>query len=73
MRATITAQEAAKYLNISYWLVLELVKRNELPAIRAGRRVLFRVAALDEWMNKQEAKVLQKPEEPGYGKIRRVL
>ncbi len=72
MRATITAREAAKYLNISYWLVLELVKRKEIPAIHAGRRVLFRVETLDRWMDEQEETTVQKPD-AGHGRIRRVL
>ncbi len=53
-RSTLTAKEAAKYLGISYWKVLEMAKRGEIPHIRAGSRVLFRRESLDQWMLEQE-------------------
>lgn len=42
-RTTLTAKEAAEYLGISYWFVTQLVKRRQLPCIRIGNRLLFRV------------------------------
>jgi excisionase family DNA binding protein len=54
-RSTLRAKEAAAYLGISYWLILELAKKKEIPHIRAGSRVLFRRESLDEWMQNQEA------------------
>lgn len=68
-RATMTAKEAATYLGISYWLVLEMVKRGSLKSIRAGSRVLFRKSALDDWMASQEAGTGS--QEQGYGQLRR--
>ena len=53
-RSTLRAKEAATYLGISYWLVLEMAKRGEIPHIRAGNRVLFRRESLDRWMTQQE-------------------
>lgn len=53
-RSTLKATEAAHYLGISYWLILEMAKRGEIPHIRAGSRVLFRRESLDEWMKNQE-------------------
>ena len=53
-RATLTAKEAAAFLGISYWLILELVKRKKLKAIHAGGRVLFRESSLISWMDSQE-------------------
>lgn len=58
-RATFTAKEAAEYLGISYWLLLEMVKRGEISPIRAGRRYLFRQSGLDEWMTQQERKIAE--------------
>jgi len=72
-RATLTAKEAAEYIGISYWLILELAKRKEIPAIYAGKRVLFRVETLNRWMDGQEAKAVEKPVDTGHGKIRRIL
>ncbi len=78
-RVTLTAREGAEYIGISYWLILELVKRRQIPAIRvgghtgghAGGRVLFRRESLDLWMSEQEGKVVEKPD-TGHGRIRRV-
>lgn len=53
-RVTLSAKEAAAYLGISYWLILELVKRGELNCVKAGGRKLFRQSGLDAWMAKQE-------------------
>lgn len=53
-RVTFTAKEASQYLGISYWLLLELIKRGQIRAIRAGGRYLFRKGGLDAWMSRQE-------------------
>lgn len=53
-KATLSSREAAEYLGISYWLLLELIKRGEITPIRAGGRYLFRQAGLDDWMTRQE-------------------
>ena len=52
--STLKAKEAAAYLGVSYWLLLEMAKRGEVPHIRAGKLVLFRKEALDDWMRQQE-------------------
>ena len=70
-RATLTAKESAKYLGISYWLLLEMCKRKELPHIKAGSRILLRKTSLDAWLLEQEAASVAKPE-PVSGKIRRL-
>ncbi|OPX88284.1 MAG: Helix-turn-helix domain protein [Pelotomaculum sp. PtaB.Bin104] len=69
LRATLTAKEAAGYLGISYWLLLELVKRKEVPAIHAGRRILFRTASLDAWMDSQEKESVQEPAPNGIRRL----
>ena len=40
--------EAAQYLGISYWLVGQLVRKNELPHFRVGGRILFRKKVIDK-------------------------
>lgn len=69
--ATITAKEAAKYIGISYWLVLDMAKKNLIPCIHAGDRVLFRKETLDRWMENQETQSIQ-PINSGYGNIRKI-
>lgn len=60
-RATLTAKEAAEYLGISYWLILELVKRKEIGCVKVGRsRILFRRQSLDDWMTAQESQSTEK-------------
>ena len=53
-KATLSSREAAEYLGISYWLLLEMVKRKEINPIRCGGRYLFRQSGLDAWMDEQE-------------------
>ena len=53
-RVTLDAREAARYLGVSYWLLLELIKRGQIRPIRAGGRYLFRQTGLDRWMSSQE-------------------
>ena len=47
-------QEAAEYLGISYWLVNQLVRRQQIPCSKIGGKFLFRVQALDEYLTKKE-------------------
>lgn len=70
---TMTAQEASKYLGISYWLILEMTKQNKIPFIACGSRKLFRKAALDKWMEEQEKKTSTvENTENQYGKLRKI-
>lgn len=68
--ATLTAKETAEYLGISYWLLLEMTKRKEVPFIACGSRKLFRKEALDSWMTEKEK--ISVAQEPTYGTIRRI-
>ena len=52
--ATVKAKQPAKYLNISYWKILDMVKKGEIPHIKAGKLVLFRRETLDQWLVEQE-------------------
>lgn len=52
---TLKARQAAAYLGISYWKILDMVKKGEIPHIRAGKLVLFRRETLDNWLAEQEA------------------
>lgn len=55
MKATLAAKPAAQYLGFSYWKLLEMVKAKEIPCIRVGNKLLFRLATLDVWLAQQEA------------------
>ena len=61
---TLKSKAAAQYIGISYWLLLEMTKKGELPYIAAGGRKLFRKETLDLWMANQEAQSVQTKSEP---------
>jgi excisionase family DNA binding protein len=46
----LSVEEAAELLGISRGLAYELVRRDELPALRLGRRLVVPVAALEAMM-----------------------
>jgi excisionase family DNA binding protein len=66
------AQEAADYLRISYWNLLEQAKKGVIPCVRIGRRVLFSQEGLEAWIEEQEARSVSKPEQAQYGKLRKI-
>ena len=49
------AKETAKYLKISYWLLMKLVRESQVPSFHCGNRVLFRKSTIDDFIAKQEA------------------
>ena len=53
-RTTLTMKEAAEYLGISYWLVNQLVRKKQIPYCKVGGKYLFRVQALDEYLENME-------------------
>ena len=53
-KETLTMKEAAEYLGISYWLINQLVRRKQIPCSKVGGKFLFRVQALDEYLNRKE-------------------
>lgn len=67
---TMSAREAAKYIGISYWLLLDMVKKDQVPFIKCGNRKLFRKVALDKWMEQQEK--LSGSNSNEYGVLRKI-
>ena len=59
-RTTLTMKETAEYLGISYWLVNQLVRRKQIPCARVGGRVLYRVQALEEYLNSKDQESFKK-------------
>ncbi len=54
-RTTMKAKEAAGYLGISYWTLLQKVREKKIPCIKMGKRLLFRQETLAKWLAEQEA------------------
>ncbi|NRR04565.1 helix-turn-helix domain-containing protein [Brevibacillus sp. RS1.1] len=50
----LTVKEAAVYIRISEYTLREAVRKKQIPHYRIGSRILFRKAALDEWIEQQE-------------------
>lgn len=72
-RQTMSAREAASYLGISYWLLLELIKRKQLKHIKAGRKILIRTESLDAWLAEQEHLSIQSSTDTqSQGRVRRI-
>jgi excisionase family DNA binding protein len=70
-RHMLEAQEAADYLKISYWTLLEKARKGLVPHVRIGRRVIFSQEGLDQWMADQEAQSIYK-EDRRYGVLRKM-
>ncbi|NLW90970.1 MAG: helix-turn-helix domain-containing protein [Syntrophomonadaceae bacterium] len=67
------AQEAADYLKISYWTLLNQAKKGLVPHVRVGRRVLFSREGLDKYIEDQEAQsISNQPINPEYGMLRKI-
>jgi len=71
-RATMPARQAAGYVGISYWKILELAKAGRIPHVKLDGRLLFRRESLDRWLTEREAASLKKELEPAQEKIRRL-
>ena len=54
------ARQAAEYVGISYWTLLDLARQGKIPHFRGGNRLLFRQATLDEWMTQEEEASIRK-------------
>jgi len=51
---TVNCQQAAKIIGISYWKLLEMCKKGEIPYIGVGKLRLFRVESLEKWLSEKE-------------------
>lgn len=63
IRSTLTSEEAAQYLGMSYTSLMRLVRAKKVPHIRLQGRVLFRTDTLNNWMQEQEQESLKHDEE----------
>jgi excisionase family DNA binding protein len=50
-RQVLSVAEAAELLGVSAWLVLQQVRRGELPHKRCGRRIVFSRERLLAWLS----------------------
>jgi excisionase family DNA binding protein len=50
MKIALTVQEVAEMLGLSTDCVYGLVRQNQIPHVRAGRRILFHRPVLESWL-----------------------
>lgn len=68
----LSADEACKYLDISYPHFLRLKKEGKIPCAQVGRRILCRVESLNNWLKRlEEESVIQ--EDDYFSKLRKEL
>lgn len=53
-KLAVRQREAAAILSISLRWLQELTERGEIPCVRRGRTVLYRIAALEQWLARNE-------------------
>ena len=72
-RHMLDAAEAAEYLKVSYWTLLEKAKKGVIPCVKVGRRVLFSQEGLDAWIEDQEGQSINRDVKGAdYGKLRKI-
>jgi excisionase family DNA binding protein len=54
MRLALGAREAARAIGVSARTLWTLTKRREIPHVRVGARVVYRVEALEAWLCSRE-------------------
>jgi len=50
----LNAKQAAQYIGVSYWTLLDLARQGQIKHFRGGNRLLFRRQNLDDWMSAAE-------------------
>ena len=56
----LSAKQAANYLGISYWLILELVRKKEILHTKLSSKIIFRKDSLDNYLLESERKSVKK-------------
>lgn len=70
----LTMRELEAETGLNYWLIQKLAKAGQIPHLRLGKRVLFRLSTVKEWLAKKEAASVQKEqhEVERFGELRRI-
>jgi excisionase family DNA binding protein len=53
-KITLSVKEVAEVVGVSEDFIYTLVRLKEIPCVRVGRRVLFRVESIDDWLKQKE-------------------
>lgn len=58
LKTRMLPEEAANYIGCRYDKLMHMVRKNEIPHYRIGRRVLFTKEGLDQWIDDLERQSL---------------
>jgi len=64
-RLAVGAREAARALSISERTLWSITRSGEIPSFRAGKRVLYKVADLEAWIEGRKESRRQDLKSPG--------
>ncbi len=53
MQSLLSISETAKFLNISTSSLYRLTSRKQIPYIKIGARVVFKVGAIESWLEER--------------------
>jgi len=59
LKTRLLPEEAANYVGCRYDKLMHMVRKNEIPHYRIGRRVLFTKESLDQWIEGLERQSLR--------------
>ena len=63
--AILSEKELAAQLGMSYWTIRDLRLRQSLPHFRCGKKVLYRLTTILEWIEQQEQASTRRASAPG--------
>lgn len=53
-RTTLSVKETAVFLGVSPKTIYKMAREKQIPFVKIGRRVLFKIDSLERWLAKQE-------------------
>ncbi|MGG4085193.1 helix-turn-helix domain-containing protein [Bacillus velezensis] len=53
-RTALSPQETAVFLGVHKETIYSMVRNNQIPHFRVGRKIFFRVDSLNAWIKEQE-------------------
>ncbi len=53
-RTALSPQETAAFLGVHKETIYSMVRNNQIPHFRVGRKIFFRVDSLNAWIKEQE-------------------
>ena len=68
---TMNTNEAADYLGLTVWRLRVLTKEKKIPHFNAGKRFLYKRKFLDQWLEKELSRSVEKGDD-GRERIRRI-